>query len=118
MSENAIPVMKCIIESALRELSDAQFQQRVWIDGSDSEVSSMVEVTEELFGDSCLNSALENNAVTFSPTADGELRKLHSLLHTSLEAEAKFGTASVIASAHWAQVRVLAHRILGIIDGK
>lgn len=115
MNSSGRLVIKSTVESALHELSDAKYQQRVWVEGSASETSSMAEAAEALFGDSCLNLALERNAIIFSTEADGELRKLHSLIRACLDTEAKIGTVAVIASADWVAVRSLATHILNMI---
>jgi hypothetical protein len=118
MSSSGRLVIKSTVESALHELSDVKYQQRVWVEGSTCETSSMAEAVEALFGDSCLNLALERNAIIFSPEADSELRKLHSLVRACLDAESKMGTAAVIASAEWTAVRTLATHILSMITGE
>ena len=61
-----------LIERALRELSDAEFQRRVWLGGGVSEMSSMSEAAEALFSDSGLGQALEKNGETFSREIDGK----------------------------------------------
>lgn len=107
-----------IIESALRELSDANYQRRVWLGGGVSEMSSMTEATAALFDDSGLDQALEKNPVTFSPEIDNDLRKLRTCLRSCLQAESARGTASAISSADWQAVRDMAGSLLAVLGEK
>jgi len=104
-----------IVRSALQELANVEYQWRVWVKGSATEMSSMNEATAALFNDSNLDIALEKNAVIFSPAVDTELRELRALLQSSQLAERKHGTAKVIASVEWKDVCDRAARILGSI---
>jgi hypothetical protein len=107
-----------IVESALRELSDAEYQHRVWLGSGVSEVSSMTEATAALFDDSGLDQALEKNQVTFSPEIDNDLRKLRMRLRFCLRAELERGTASAISSPDWQAVREIATGILAVLGRK
>ncbi len=111
------PLYLEIINDALQELSDIEYQRRVWIKGSESEMSSMDEAVAALFNDSCLDIAIEKNAVVFSPEIDRELRELRKLLQSSLYAQQIHGTAKVIKSSEWKDVRNRAARILEEIKG-
>lgn len=112
MSRASKPVIESIIRGALRELADADYQQRVWVTGSATEVSSMNEAAAALFNDSGLDEALERNNVTFSPSVDTELRELRGMLHSCLSAQARRGTVAVITSPDWSGLRNKAARIL------
>ena len=107
-----------LIERALRELADAEFQRRVWLGGGASEMSSMSEATEALFSDSGLGQALEKNPVTFSREIDNDLRKLRLCLRACLRAEAERGTDSAISSADWQGVRDIASSLLAVLGQK
>ena len=107
-----------LMEGALRELSDGEFQRRVWLGRGVSEMSSMSEATETLFSDSGLGQALEKNTVTFSPEIDNDLRRLRLCLRACLRAEAERGTDSAIASADWQGVRDMASSLLAVLGQK
>lgn len=118
MTRKQKTVVAAIIESALRELCDAEYQRRVWLGGGVSEMSSMTEATEALFSDSGLDQALEKNDVTYSPEIDNHLRKLRVCLRSCLQAEAARGTASAISSTHWQEVRDIARGLLAVLGRK
>jgi len=109
------PLYLEIIRESLQELTDVEYQRRVWVKGSATEVSSMDEAVAGLFNDSCLDIALKKNAVTFSPEIDKELRELRKLLQSSLDAQQVRGTAEVIESIEWKDVCDRAARILRAI---
>src|SRR5690242_14404159 len=111
-------VIQEFIESALRELSDAGFQQRVWISGSPIEMSSMNEVVAALFDDSGLAEALEKNDITFTREVDAELRELRVMLRSSLIDQDMYGAAAVIDSPGWQDVRGRAFRVLKMISAR
>lgn len=104
-----------MIEDSLRELIDADYQQRVWVTGSGPEVSSMGEAAAGLFSDSSLDEALEKNTVTFSEEIDAKLRDLQAVLRSSQESQFLRGTADVIASPEWSAVRRKAASILDLL---
>ncbi|MDP2306533.1 MAG: hypothetical protein Q8P18_10970 [Pseudomonadota bacterium] len=66
----------------LRELADANFQQRVWIRGEGPEVSSYSELVCQLFDDTALGDVLESGLAgnIFGKPAEAELRRLSILL--------------------------------------
>lgn len=69
------------VRAALDELSDLEYQSRVWTGrGAADEMSSFVECVERLFDDSGLELALEAGEPVFGPTIDEELRELGDLL--------------------------------------
>ena len=68
------------VREALTELSDAEYQRRVWTgQGAANEMSSFDESVERLFGDSGLSIALERGSV-YGSHVDDELRKLDDLV--------------------------------------
>ena len=75
-----INVDKKLIIECLKELSDTDYQQRVWIVGSTGEVSGFNDVVAALFDDSLLDDALLTNKVTFTMEADNKLRILGELI--------------------------------------
>lgn len=105
-------MIESIIRSALHELADADYQQRVWVTGSATEVSSMNEAAAALFNDSGLDEALETNSVTFSLGIDAELREFRGKLRSFLHAQDRRGTLAVITSPDWSDLREKAGRIL------
>ncbi|SHO57817.1 SCO4402 family protein [Vibrio quintilis] len=77
---STINVDKPLIIECLKELSDIDYQQRVWIVGSTDEVSGFNDVVAALFDDSLLEDALLKNKVTFTMEADNKLRLLGELI--------------------------------------
>src|SRR4051812_23244282 len=69
------------VRSALEELSDADYQRRVWT-GRDprGEMASFEECVAELFDDSSLNLRFEKGEVVFTPDIDRRLLSLGNLL--------------------------------------
>lgn len=69
------------VRAALDELSDLEYQSRVWTGrGSEGEMSSFVECVERLYDDSGLELALEAGRSTFGSPIDDELRDLGALV--------------------------------------
>lgn len=115
MSMIKIPIYLEIIKGALKELSDIEYQRRLWIKGNDTEMSSLDEAAAALFDDSCLDIAFEKDVIVFSPEIDGQLKELRKLLQSSLSAQQKRGTAAVLNSDDWKNVCNQAGSILGSI---
>ena len=118
MSISTRIVIDEIVESALRELSDAEYQQRVWVAGSPDEMSSMDEAVAALFDDSGLGVALEVNEITFTREADAELRELRAMLRSSLADKQAHDTAAVMSSAKWRNVRDHAAHVLKLLRAR
>lgn len=116
MSSESRPVNRALVIDALRELSNLDFQERVWVHGSSTEVSSMNEVAAALFNDSGLDVALEKTPITFSPEADQELRQLRSMLQRAMQQQVELSTHAVIQSAEWKRVRLSATRLIEVIS--
>jgi hypothetical protein len=109
-------VVRELIENALREIADLEFQERVWIKGSISEMSSMNEATCSLFNDSNLDEALEKNQIVFNLETDNQLRNLQKMLNVSLKKQQEMGTAAVIHSTEWNEIRDVASRIFELLS--
>jgi hypothetical protein len=67
------------ILAGLRELSDVEFQRRVWLSTGAPEVSSFSETVCQLFDDTGLEDLLDRGPV-FSPELDEGLRELSAEL--------------------------------------
>lgn len=111
------PVNLEIVKETLRELSDLEYQNRVWVKGSESEMSSMNEAAAALFSDSGLDIALEKNSVTFSKEIDNELREIRALLQSNLTAQLTHRTDELIGSAEWRKVCDRAAKVLAELAG-
>jgi hypothetical protein len=69
------------VRAALNELSDVEYQARVWTGrGAGDEMSSFVECVERLFDDSGLEQALDAGDSVFGSQIDEQLRALGDLL--------------------------------------
>jgi predicted lipoprotein len=68
-----------IVEEALRELSDAQAQARLWSSTGETDVSSLTEAKSRLWDDSGLGAAMKRGVV-YSDSIDMQLRRLHDTL--------------------------------------
>ena len=66
-------VLTDAVRSALRELSDVEYQRRVWTgrDG-DNEMSSFLECVSRLFDDSGLDLALERDQTIYGSEIDDD----------------------------------------------
>ena len=72
------------VRDALLELSDAEYQRRVWTgQGTATEMSSFDETIERLFDDSGLAGALERGDDVYGSKTDSDLRKLEGLVRVS-----------------------------------
>lgn len=70
-----------MVNEALVELSDANYQRRVWTGGgAANEMSSFDECVDRLFGDSGLDFALERGEPVYGSRLDDELRRLGDLV--------------------------------------
>ena len=73
-----------LLISCLEELSDLEFQKRVWLRGEGPEESSFVELTCQLFDDTGLDDLLSNKGqcVIFSKDIDLLLCELSKIIDT------------------------------------
>jgi hypothetical protein len=98
-----VPWQQVVLDT-LRELSDASFQERVWIRGEGDENSSPIEVVNQLFDDSGLSDLLDRGTV-FSERADGMLKELSAYIDT-IDFERSAG--ALLADERWQELRQLA----------
>jgi hypothetical protein len=68
------------VREALSELSDVQYQRRVWTGQSEREMSSFIEAVEYLYTDSGLSDALDRGEPVFGTAIDDRLRDLGDAL--------------------------------------
>ncbi len=68
----------------LKELSDAEFQRRVWVEGSGPEVSSLEELVSQLFDDTGLGDSIESETIAkeLGDDAASALLELDSAINT------------------------------------
>jgi hypothetical protein len=113
-SASVTVVVPRILE-ALRDLADRDFQHRVWIEGSATEVSSLNEVFSALFDDSGLRDALSRGQLVFSAELDEELsafeRRLKPIAHR-LYSLPLSELAKEIEGTEWSAMRAEASRLL------
>lgn len=103
------------IKSCLKELSDIEFQKRVWLRGEGPEVSSYVEVVCQLFDDTGIGdqlSELEDGEI-LSQELDSALRELSILLDSI---DYKAGVESILSHPKWPKTVKLASNALILID--
>jgi hypothetical protein len=101
------PWHEMVIQS-LEELSDLDFQEKVWVRGEGNMVSSFTEAVNSLYDDSGLNTLMKDGLV-FSSKADQALNELHEYLKTFSPGQP---AKSLIASDKWHKVIHLANRAL------
>lgn len=72
-------VHKGILVSALKELADKDYQQRIWLNTGDTPVFtlSFVEATINVFDDACVINALQEGYVIFDQKVTQALWELH-----------------------------------------
>jgi hypothetical protein len=73
-------VMHSLVRGALTELSDAEYQARVWTASGGPEIGSLTEATARLFDDSGLGDALTSDDPVYGTEADNLLRALDARL--------------------------------------
>lgn len=98
-----------LIISALEDLSNIEYQRRVWLGKSSNEISSLIEVSTMLFEDSNLEEALsrakmKENSCVFSREIDKELETFSLEISKWLEMETKQGTEKIIEDPNWRRV--------------
>ena len=102
------------VRASLEELSDAEYQSRVWTGrGGGNEMSSFVECVERLFSDSGLGDALEAGDTGLGPAANEQLvtlRRCVARIDGGQEPDA------LIAHSRMRLVRERAAAILRAID--
>ena len=106
-AEHLAEIVEC-----LRELGDAEYQQRVWIRGEGDEVSSFAEATCRLFDDTGLGDLLEKRDTVISPEADAVLSRLSD----SLDSFDEMTDEQILRSRRWPAVRRLALQAIEVIN--
>jgi hypothetical protein len=97
----------------LLELSDENFQRRVWAGFSETEMSSFTEAVCRLFDDTGLGDLLgEKTGVAFTPAIDVKLRELSILITTGPRLES-MPLSSIIEHPKMCEIRRVAAKILG-----
>jgi hypothetical protein len=103
-------VDKAKVWSSLRELSDVDYQRRVWILAAGPEMSSFSEAVCELFDDSGLGRALEGQSLVFGAEADHTLRTLDKAIAGMPASD--LSAPSMIDHPQMVRIRELAKRAL------
>ena len=101
------------ILDCLRELADAEYQQRAWMGQIPGEMHSIEECREVLFGDSGLAEALKLGTV-YSEEIDAVLLELDAAL---AEIEPLRPAAEILADPQLPRVRRLASALLDGLGG-
>ena len=94
-------VNNTMVVDCLRDLSDPDFQNRVWIRGEGPEVSSFVETVCELFDDSGLGTALEKGTCVYDEDIDSKLNKLSEMLD---DIDTQEDIKRVVTSKKWTRI--------------
>ena len=99
------------IESCLRELSDLEFQKRVWLRGEGPEVSSFVEVVCQLFDDTGIGDELNEKTDGFvtSEELDPILRELGALIDSI---DYRVPVIEILKHPNWQKVLMLSSHAL------
>jgi len=103
------------IEQCLKELSDSEFQQRVWLRGEGPEVSSYSEVVCQLFDDTGIGDQLDKKTdeFIFSQELDLIFRQLNLLFYTI---DYKMPITDILSHSDWKKVRQLSSQALKLIQ--
>jgi hypothetical protein len=108
------PVLIDHVRAALHEMSDLEYQSRVWTGrGGRDEMSSFVECVERLYDDSGLELALDADEPVFGTAIDDQLRELGNLVG---KIDADQSPEELIASPRMRMARERAGAILSAID--
>ena len=110
-----IEVDKSLVLECLKELSDIDYQQRVWIEGTPNEVSGFNDVVAALFDDSALGESLEKNDVTFTIKADSMLRVFDKKIVSLPDS---LSTKRLIELPQWNEITELAGRIYDQLESE
>ena len=107
-----IIVDKYLILECLKELSDVDYQKRVWIVGTQNEVSGFNDVVAALFDDSALDEALQKNEITFTIELDDLFRALGEKIGSLPD---NLSTKQLINLPKWKDITELAKKIIAIL---
>lgn len=99
-----------LIVQCLRELSDEEFQRRVWLSSGGEMVSSFSEVVEQLFTDSGLEGELEGRSTGLGAEVEETLMSLEKQLSRVNRNQL---AAMLIEDPAMGSVRALAKKALG-----
>jgi len=102
-----------LIIARLKELSDYDFQNRVWLASTGPEISSFTEAVSGLFDDSGLGDALEKCTQVFSSDIDLLFRTLDKELHDINE---RRPPEAIITDPRMARVRTISASLLALIE--
>ena len=103
------------MESCLKELSDIEFQKRIWLRGEGPEVSSYVEVVCQLFDDTGIGDELSEmeHGIVLSEDLDPVFRELRELFDSI---DYRVGVANILNHPKWPKVAELASRALKLLE--
>lgn len=102
------------IKSCLEELSDIEFQKRIWLHGEGPEVSSYVEVVCQLFDDTGIGDIINEpeEGVVVSEALDPILRELSDIFDSL---DYKIGTERILNHPKWLRVIEIASQAVKIL---
>jgi len=94
------------IEEFLEELSDEEFQRRVWVRGEGPEVSSHTEFMCGLFDDYSFDSFLDESwsEFGFSQNLHDQLQKIRTQLNQYLEQHPLLEDAAIVDDPSWREI--------------
>jgi hypothetical protein len=95
------------VDEALAELSDVEYQRRVWLHPTPELVGSLTEAWEQLFDDSGLRWTLDREPATLDDSFVSLVRRLHRHLQ---QVDPSGAAGEMIESEAMAQVRSAARR--------
>jgi len=103
------------MESCLKELSDIEFQKRIWIRGEGPEVSSYVEVVCQLFDDTGIGDELSKmeDGIVLSEDLDPVFWELRELIDSI---DYREGVENILNLPKWPKVIELASRALKLLE--
>ena len=102
-----------MVESCLKELSDIDFQRRIWVRGEGPEVSSFEEAVCQLFDDTSIGDQLdEGQEVVLSPKLDSILRELKHLLN---KIDYRMTAEEILNHPNWDKIRQLSIQALSAL---
>lgn len=97
---------------ALKELSDRDYQELVWMGKDPNRMSSFIECVERLFDDSGLDRVLRTGAA-FTPEIDEQLRHLSRLVD---EIDEYQPDDQLLRDPKLLESRVVSARVLGLLE--
>ncbi len=103
------------IESCLKELSDINFQKRVWVKGEGPEMSSYTEVVCQLFDDTGIGDKLneKQDEIVLSEELDAILRELSSILDSI---DYRMVASDILNHPDWPKVVRLSSRAVEMMN--